>query len=112
MGRSPTSGSYDGIGKVAALEPTIEEPTEGVWFLTGFGLALMAVIDTPQGLIAIDKGDTKHDGELMLEGLRTVTNKPVKAIIYGDSHTCYGAGVFAEGNDDIMVIGQQSCGGN
>jgi alkyl sulfatase BDS1-like metallo-beta-lactamase superfamily hydrolase len=95
----------DGIDKVASTKPTIEVPTEGVWFLSGFGLAPMAVIDTPEGLIAIDTGDTKHDGELMLEGLRTVTDKPVKAIIYGHSHTCYGAGVFAEGNDDITIIG-------
>lgn len=95
----------DGIGKVAAIEPTIDEPAEGIWFLSGFGLAPMAVIDTPEGLIAIDTGDTKHDGELMLEGLRTVTDKPVKAIIYGHSHTCYGAGVFAEGNEDIPIIG-------
>jgi len=95
----------DGIDKVSNLEPTIEEPAEGVWFLSGFGLAPMAVIDTPEGLIAIDTGDTKHDGELMLEGLRTVTDKPVKAIIYGHSHTCFGAGVFAEGNGDIPIIG-------
>jgi alkyl sulfatase BDS1-like metallo-beta-lactamase superfamily hydrolase len=95
----------DGIDKVASTKPTIEEPTEGVWFLSGFGLAPMAVIDTPEGLIAIDTGDTKHDGELMLEGLRTVTDKPVKAIIYGHTHTCQGAGVFAEGSEDIQIIG-------
>ncbi|MEE4187272.1 MAG: alkyl sulfatase dimerization domain-containing protein [Roseobacter sp.] len=95
----------DGIDKVASLEPTIEQPAEGIWFLSGFGLAPMAVIDTPDGLIAIDTGDTKHDGELMLEGLRTVTDKPVKAIIYGHSHTCMGAGVFAEGDEDVIIIG-------
>jgi len=37
--------------------------------------------------------------------LRTFTDKPVKAIIYGHSHTVFGAGVLAEGNEDVMVIG-------
>ena len=95
----------DGIDKVAWPEPTIEQPAEGIWVFGGYGLAPMAVIDTDEGLICFDTGDTKHDGELMFEALRTVSDKPVKAIIYGHSHTCYGAGVLAEGKDDIMVIG-------
>ena len=95
----------DGIGDVGWSEPTIEQPAEGIWVFGGYGLAPMTVIDTPEGLIAFDTGDTKHDGELMFEALRTVSDKPVRAIIYGHSHTCFGAGVLAEGNDDIMVIG-------
>jgi alkyl sulfatase BDS1-like metallo-beta-lactamase superfamily hydrolase len=42
---------------------------------------------------------------LLLAAIRTVSDKPVKAIIYGHSHTVLGAGVLAEGNDDVMVIG-------
>lgn len=95
----------DGINEVAWTEPTIEQPVEGIWVLGGYGLAPMAVLDTDEGLICFDTGDTKHDGELMLEGLRTVTDKPVKAIIYGHSHTCFGAGVLVEGNEDIPIIG-------
>lgn len=95
----------NGIDKVAWVEPTIEQPTEGIWVFGGYGLAPMGVIDTDEGLICFDTGDTKHDGELMFEALRTVSDKPVKAIIYGHSHTCFGAGVLAEGNDDITVIG-------
>ena len=95
----------DGIDTVAWPEPTIEEPAEGIWVFGGYGLAPMAAIDTPDGLISFDTGDTKHEGELMFEALRTVSDKPVRAIIYSHSHTCFGAGVLAEGNDEIMVIG-------
>jgi linear primary-alkylsulfatase len=95
----------DGAGKVAWLKPTIEKPTDGIWVFGGYGLAPMAIIDTDEGLIAFDTGDTQHDGELMFDALRTVSKKPVKAIIYGHSHTCFGAGVLAEGNKDVMVIG-------
>lgn len=95
----------DGIEEVFWLEPTIEEPAEGVWVFGGYGLAPISIIETDQGLIAFDTGDTKHDSELLLEAIRTVSDKPIKAIIYGHSHTCMGAGVLAEGNEDIQVIG-------
>ena len=95
----------DGIEKVFWLEPTIEQPAEGVWVFGGYGLAPIAIIDTDEGLIAFDTGDTKHDGELLLEAIRTISDKPIKAIIYGHSHTAFGAGVLAEGNEDIQVIG-------
>ncbi len=95
----------DGIEKVAWVEPSIEQPAEGIWVLGGYGLAPISIIDTEEGLIAFDCGDTKHDGEILLEAIRTVSDKPIKAIIYGHSHTAFGAGVFAESNEDIMIIG-------
>jgi alkyl sulfatase BDS1-like metallo-beta-lactamase superfamily hydrolase len=95
----------EGVEKVVWLKPTIEKPTDGIWVFGGYGLAPMTIIETDEGLIAFDTGDTKHDGELMFEALRTVSDKPVKAIIYGHSHTCFGAGVLAEGNTDLAIIG-------
>jgi alkyl sulfatase BDS1-like metallo-beta-lactamase superfamily hydrolase len=95
----------DGINKVAWTEPTIEEPVEGIWVFGGYGLAPIAIIDTDEGLIAFDTGDTKHDGEILLEAIRTVSDKPIRAIIYGHSHTAFGAGVLAEGQDDLTIIG-------
>ncbi len=95
----------DGIEKVAWLKPTIEQPAQGIWQFGGYGLAQMIIIDTDEGLIAFDTGDSKHDGEILLKALRTVSQKPVKAIIHGHSHTGIGAGVLAEGNKDVKVIG-------
>lgn len=95
----------DGISEVAWTEPTIEQPAEGIWVFGGYGLAPISIIDTDEGLIAFDTGDTKHDGELLLEAIRTVTDKPVRAIIYGHSHTAFGAGVLAEGQKDLTIIG-------
>lgn len=95
----------DRVGDFNWLEPTIENPIKGIWVFGGYGLAPMSIIEAEDGLIAFDTGDTKHDGELMLEAIRTVSQKPIKAIIYGHSHTVAGAGVMAEGNRDIMVIG-------
>jgi len=43
----------------------------------------------------------------MLQAVRTVSKKPIKVIIYGHSHTVAGAGVLAEGNKEVVVIGHQ-----
>ena len=67
----------DGIGKVGWLAPTIEQPVEGIWVFGGYGLAPIAVLDTDEGLIAFDTGDTKHDGELLVAAIRTITDKPI-----------------------------------
>ena len=95
----------DRVGDFNWLEPTIENPAPGIWVFGGYGLAPMSIIEAGDGLIAFDTGDTRHDGELMLQAIRTVSKKPIKVIIYGHSHTVAGAGVLAEGNKDIMVIG-------
>jgi alkyl sulfatase BDS1-like metallo-beta-lactamase superfamily hydrolase len=104
-GAIATKELLDRVGDFNWLKPTIENPAEGIWVFGGYGLAPMSIIEAEDGLIAFDTGDTKHDGELMLKALRTVTKKPIKVIIYGHSHTVAGAGVLAEGNKDIMVIG-------
>lgn len=95
----------DGIAAFNWLEPTIENPAEGIWVFGGYGLAPMSIIEAEDGLIAFDTGDTRHDGELMLAAIRTVSQKPIKVIIYGHSHTVAGAGVLAEGRKDVVVIG-------
>jgi alkyl sulfatase BDS1-like metallo-beta-lactamase superfamily hydrolase len=95
----------DGIEKVAYLKPAIETPVDGVWVLGGYQIAPIAVIETADALIVFDTGDSKHDGELLLAGVRTVSQKPIKAMIYGHSHTCFGTAVLAEGNNDVQIIG-------
>jgi hypothetical protein len=87
----------DGIDKVTWTRPTIEQPVEGIWVFGGYALAPISIIDTDEGLIAFDTGDTKHDGEILLEAIRTVSEKPIKSITYGHSHTVFGAEVLAEG---------------
>jgi alkyl sulfatase BDS1-like metallo-beta-lactamase superfamily hydrolase len=97
----------DRINDFSWLEPTIEKPATGIWVFGGYAVAPIAIIDTEDGLIAFDTGDAKHDGEILLKAIRTVSKKPVKAIIYGHSHTVFGAGVLAEGNKDVIVIGKE-----
>jgi len=95
----------DGVDKIAFTKPEIVQPADGIYTLGGYGLVPISVIETDDGLILFDAGDSKHDGEVLLKAIRTFSDKPVKAIIYGHSHTVMGAGVFAEGNKNIQIIG-------
>jgi len=85
--------------------PEIENPAEGVYVLGGYLISACIVVEAKDGLIVFDTGDTKEDGEKLLKAIRTFSQKPVKAIVYGHTHYCFGAGVMAEGNKDIPVIG-------
>jgi len=85
--------------------PEIENPVEGVYVLGGYLISACIVVEADEGLIVFDTGDTKKDGEKLLAAIRTFSDKPIKAIVYGHTHYCFGAGVLAEGNKDVMVIG-------
>jgi alkyl sulfatase BDS1-like metallo-beta-lactamase superfamily hydrolase len=85
--------------------PEIENPVEGVYVLGGYLISACIVVEADEGLIVFDTGDTKKDGEKLLKAIRTFSDKPIKAIVYGHTHYCFGAGVLAEGNKDVMVIG-------
>jgi alkyl sulfatase BDS1-like metallo-beta-lactamase superfamily hydrolase len=85
--------------------PEIENPVEGVYVLGGYLISACIVVEVEDGLIVFDTGDTKKDGEKLLKAIRTFSNKPVKVIVYGHTHYCFGAGVMAEGNKNVMVIG-------
>ncbi len=84
--------------------PEIENPAKGVYVLGGYLISACIVVEADDGLIVFDTGDTKKDGEKLLKAIRTFSKKPIKAIVYGHSHYCFGAGVMAEGNE-VMVIG-------
>ena len=85
--------------------PEIEKPVDGIYVLGGYLISACIVVEADDGLIVFDTGDTKKDGEKLLKAIRTFSQKPVKAIIYGHSHYCFGAGAITEGNKDLMVIG-------
>ena len=73
-GAIATKRILDGIEEVAWLKPTIEQPVEGVWVFGGYGLVPISIIDT------------KHGDGLLLEAVRTVTDKPVKYVVYSHNH--------------------------
>ena len=83
--------------------PEIEDPVKGVYVLGGYLISACIVVEAEEGLIVFDTGDTREDGEKLLKAIRTISDKPIKAIVYGHTHYVFGAGVMAEGNKDIIL---------
>jgi len=86
-------------------DPEIENPAEGVYVLGGYLISTCIVVEADEGLIVFDTGDTEKDGEKLLKAIRSFSQKPIRAIVYGPIPYCFGAGVLAEGIKDILVIG-------
>jgi len=51
-------------------EPTIDKVAEGVWCIGGYSLANCTVIETEEGLIIYDTGDTKEEAEHIREAIK------------------------------------------
>jgi alkyl sulfatase BDS1-like metallo-beta-lactamase superfamily hydrolase len=78
----------------------------GVWTLVGNGLSNQTFIEAPDGIIAIDTGESVQEMEAALAELREHTQRPVVAVIYTHFHYVEGTkAVLAEpGNASPMPI--------
>jgi len=87
------------------LEPTVEKVADGVWCIGGYSLANTTVIETDDGLIVYDTGDTREEAEHVREAIAGISSKPIKVIIYSHSHYAMGGGALVDNPDDVLVIG-------
>lgn len=72
--------------------------TDGVWCLVGNGLSNQTFIDAPDGIIAIDTGESTEEMDQAIAELRGVTDRPIVAVLYTHFHyVCGTRAVFADG---------------
>jgi alkyl sulfatase BDS1-like metallo-beta-lactamase superfamily hydrolase len=95
----------EAASRILYTEPIIETISDGVWCLGGYSIVNCTVIDAPDGLIVYDTGDFAEEGARLLAAIRTVSDRPVKAIIYSHSHYALGGGAMVEDPSNVMVIG-------
>lgn len=79
---SPQRVSFDG-NKIYTV-------SDGLWSIASESIVNMQIIEGPEGLIIFDTGDNTHDAENFYAQLRTVTQTPIRAIIYSHSHYALG----------------------
>ncbi|MFM0315204.1 alkyl sulfatase dimerization domain-containing protein [Paraburkholderia nemoris] len=78
--------------------------TGGVWVLPGPSLNA-AVIEGPDGLIVWETGENIEHGKRYRELIRSISTKPIKAVIYSHTHYTLGTSAIIEGELDVKVIG-------
>lgn len=91
--------------KISYTEPTIDKVADGVWCIGGYSLANSTVIEGDDGLIVYDTGDTREEAEHIRKAIETISDKPIKVIIYSHSHYAMGAGALTDNPEDVVIIG-------
>lgn len=94
---------FAGLTAAAAVEPELIQVTDKVWVYAGGSIINRVFIEGTDAVIVFDPGDSLQDGELALRALRTVTDKPVGAVMYSHNHYAQGARAFAD--EGVQVIG-------
>lgn len=82
----------------------------GLWCLVGNGLSNQTFIDAPDGIIAIDTGESIEEMREALRQLRQITDAPIAAVIYTHFHYVEGTkAIFEEGNhvDPLPIYGHE-----
>ena len=75
------------------------EVRQGVWCLVGNGLSNQTFIDAPEGIIAVDTGESIEEMREALRRLREVTDAPIAAVVYTHFHYVEGTrAILDEGN--------------
>lgn len=89
------------------LERRLTAIRPGVWCLTGNGLSNQVFIEGPEGIIAIDTGESVEEMDAALDELRTVSDRPVVGVLYTHFHYVAGtaAVVVAAGGRAVPVFG-------
>ncbi len=102
------------IEHTARFERRLCAVRPGVWCLVGNGLSNQTFVEGPDGLIAIDTGESIEEMTAALAEVRRHTSAPVVAVIYTHFHYVGGtAAAFAErglepldqGGDELPVWG-------
>jgi alkyl sulfatase BDS1-like metallo-beta-lactamase superfamily hydrolase len=80
------------------------EVRSGVWCLVGNGLSNQTFIEAPEGIIAVDTGESIEEMREALRRLREVTAAPIAAVIYTHFHYVEGTkAILEEGNHAIPL---------
>jgi alkyl sulfatase BDS1-like metallo-beta-lactamase superfamily hydrolase len=90
------------IEQASRVAERFEEVREGVWSFVGNGLSNQTFVQGPQGLIAIDTGESIQEMQCAINRLREKTDAPIVAVIY--THFHYVAGTAAIPGSESLPI--------
>lgn len=98
------------LGTYTPNQMNHEKVAEGVHTFNAGGIINVHYVETENGIVIYDAGDDMHEGEMLYNGFREHTQKPIRAIIYSHEHYIGGAQHFVDeeakrGNTDIKIIG-------
>jgi alkyl sulfatase BDS1-like metallo-beta-lactamase superfamily hydrolase len=84
-----------------------EKVRPGVWCLVGNGLSNQTFVEGPDGIVAIDTGESVEEMSAALDELSSVTDRPVVAVIYTHFHYVGGTEAVVERFGDVPIYGHE-----
>ncbi|HUW04146.1 MAG TPA: alkyl sulfatase dimerization domain-containing protein [Acidimicrobiales bacterium] len=97
------------VAHAARFEQRLIPVGDGAWCMIGNGLSNQNFVRGPEGIIAIDSGESIEEMTEALEALREVTDEPVVAVIYTHFHYVNGTqALFNDGADRSIPIWSHS----
>jgi len=92
----------------ARLAKTFYAVRPGVWTFVGNGLSNQSFVEGPEGVIAIDTGESIEEMRGALAELRRFTQKPVVAVLYTHFHYVGGTrAVLDEASGVVPILGHE-----
>ena len=85
------------------------EVRQSVWCLVGNGLSNQTFIDAPDGIIAIDTGESNEEMRAAIAELRTKTSRPIVAVLYTHFHYVSGTQAVLDDNpaQEVQIWGHE-----
>lgn len=104
----------DHVAQSEVIRREFYEVRPGVWCLVGNGLSNQTFIDAPDGIIAIDTGESTEEMREAISELRAITERPIVAVLYTHFHyVCGTEAVFESGAPgDIPIWAHEKVAGN
>ncbi|NJN52375.1 MAG: MBL fold metallo-hydrolase, partial [Gammaproteobacteria bacterium] len=111
-GAITNAASQRRLARSMYLEPTVDRVAPGVTVFGGDGFLNLTLIEGDDGLIVYDTGETASDGERFLKQIRSVSDKPIVAILYSHSHYVHGSRPLVGDKADVLVVGHPKLNAN
>jgi glyoxylase-like metal-dependent hydrolase (beta-lactamase superfamily II) len=87
--------AYERLRKTSYIEPEIDTVAPGVTVFGGDGFLNLTMIEGDDGIIVYDTGEYLGDGERFLRQIRSISDKPIVAVLYSHSHYVQGTALLS-----------------
>ena len=106
------AGSQRRLAQSMYLEPTVDRVAPGVTVFGGDGFLNLTLIEGDDGLIVYDTGEVQDDGERFARQIRSVSDKPIVAILYSHSHYVHGSRALVGDGRGVQIVGHPNVNAN
>lgn len=111
-GALTNADAQERLRKTSYLEPTIDRVAPGVTVFGGDGFLNLTLIEGDDGLIVYDTGECLDDGVRFMAQIRSVSDKPIVAILYSHSHYAFGSTALVGDGAGVTIIGHGQVNAN